>query len=417
MYQEANPSDIMVAVRFVGLSTLPWCLVCSAFIRRPFASQRKIVNSNIQSPFPLLGIDEHYSEFSGDAFQQIPTQTEIMGKPQLPNMDEIIKINNRLDKLERTIAAAAVSSPKLQTPASSSSATKNLMNSIAANAIELNSKTVEICSIISFFFIGSFIAASMFDKLWLGGGIIAAWWASETVNENSSAGQLTRRVGVQLAQLAIDVQEKYNQAMIFYKTGKLAYVSSKMWEKYDKRLQVTERVDMFKRLAMLRATEFNNYLGETKLTDQLHDLWRVVAAAPTEARRFDNRYKVSTYFTSSLSSVGKVGRRVGSTFTNLFSDMGGTADSYRALDSYNDQSENGSKLFSWLQPKRRGKAANAENGVLSRLGRALQGDSARRRIQRVRGGQVNPWDPFWRSLQRKDKGRGPRSAPYFSFIS
>jgi hypothetical protein len=36
----------------------------------------------------------------------------------------------------------------------------------------------------------------------------------------SSGGMLARRVGVQVAQLIRDLQEKYNQFVIFYRTGK-----------------------------------------------------------------------------------------------------------------------------------------------------------------------------------------------------
>ena len=38
---------------------------------------------------------------------------------------------------------------------------------------------------------------------------------------------MARRVGAQLAMSIKDLQEKYNQFVIFYCTGKLAYVSSK----------------------------------------------------------------------------------------------------------------------------------------------------------------------------------------------
>ena len=33
---------------------------------------------------------------------------------------------------------------------------------------------------------------------------------------------------------------RYNQAIIFYQTGKLAYHSSKIWEQYDVRFRITE---------------------------------------------------------------------------------------------------------------------------------------------------------------------------------
>ena len=43
-------------------------------------------------------------------------------------------------------------------------------------------------------------------------------------------GAMARRVGAQVAMSIKDLQEKYNQFVIFYRTGKLAYVSSKVWD-------------------------------------------------------------------------------------------------------------------------------------------------------------------------------------------
>jgi hypothetical protein len=43
-----------------------------------------------------------------------------------------------------------------------------------------------------------------------------------------------------LALLHIYLFVRYNQAIIFYQTGKLAYHSSKIWEQYDVRFRITE---------------------------------------------------------------------------------------------------------------------------------------------------------------------------------
>ena len=53
--------------------------------------------------------------------------------------------------------------------------------------------------------------------------------------------QVARRGGVSLAQLIRDFQEKYNQFVIFYQTGKLAYHSSKIWEQWDGQFSITQR--------------------------------------------------------------------------------------------------------------------------------------------------------------------------------
>ena len=45
-----------------------------------------------------------------------------------------------------------------------------------------------------------------------------------------AGGAMARRVGALVAMSIKDLQEKYNQFIIFYRTGKLAYVSSKIWD-------------------------------------------------------------------------------------------------------------------------------------------------------------------------------------------
>ena len=88
-------------------------------------------------------------------------------------------------------------------------------------------------------------------------------------------GAFARKVGSQLALLIRDLQEKYNQAVIFYRTGKLAYMSSKVWEQYDKQLFITERLNTWRQLAVERAASFNSSIEGIKVYDQLADLWKV----------------------------------------------------------------------------------------------------------------------------------------------
>ena len=64
---------------------------------------------------------------------------------------------------------------------------------------------------------------------------------------------VARRVGVQVAAVIRDIQEKYNQFVVFYQTGKLAYYSSKIWEQYDTQFAITQRTEEMKRRAMKRA--------------------------------------------------------------------------------------------------------------------------------------------------------------------
>jgi len=130
---------------------------------------------------------------------------------------------------------------------------------------------------------GTLVGASMLDRLWLLGGLLMAWWASGAVHRDTRGGTLVvtllvashplpnlltlpcllvssflsgmvaRRVGVQVAAVIRDIQEKYNQFVIFYQTGKLAYYSSKIWEQYDTQFAITQRTEEMKRRAMKRA--------------------------------------------------------------------------------------------------------------------------------------------------------------------
>ena len=69
------------------------------------------------------------------------------------------------------------------------------------------------------FVLGVLVGASLLDRLWLLGGISAAWWASGAVGRNSRGGAFARRVGAEVGAKLRDLQEKYRQAVIFYRTG------------------------------------------------------------------------------------------------------------------------------------------------------------------------------------------------------
>ncbi|KAJ1409263.1 hypothetical protein B484DRAFT_423373 [Ochromonadaceae sp. CCMP2298] len=166
------------------------------------------------------------------------------------------------------------------------------MDALSRGQLQMTPRTVELCAMFSFFLIGIIIGASLLDRLWLLGGITGAWWASGAVTRNTRGGALARRVGAQVAQYIRDLQEKYNQAIIFYQTGKMAYVSSKTWEKYDAQFQITQR-----------ASGFNSNLEEAGFYQQFGDVWRVIVTAPREAQKLDSRFQVTT-------SVGNFARGV-----------------------------------------------------------------------------------------------------------
>lgn len=121
-----------------------------------------------------------------------------------------------------------------------------------------------------------------------------AYWAAGAVHRDTRGGMIARKVGVQLARIVRDLQEKYTQLVVFYRTGKLAYVSLGAWESIDSKFAVTSKVNELKRLAMLRATEFNTAFKDTKVSDQFADLLKVIGKAPREARRIDKKYGVTS---------------------------------------------------------------------------------------------------------------------------
>jgi len=207
---------------------------------------------------------------------------------------EVISLKQRVDKLEKTVATNNPSG-------TAKTAVSSFIDSLSANTIPMSARTIEICSIIAFFFIGVIIGASLIDRLWLIGGVTFSSWAAGAVHRDTGGGAFARKVGSQLALLIRDLQEKYNQAVIFYRTGKLAYMTSKVWEQYDKQLSITERLNTWRQLAIQRAASFNSSIEGIKINDQLADLWKVMQAAPINAKSFDRRYRL----TSTLSNWGQ----------------------------------------------------------------------------------------------------------------
>ena len=55
-----------------------------------------------------------------------------------------------------------------------------------------------------------------------------------TIHIDTRGGQLCRKVGVTLAQLIRELQEKYRQVRVFYRTGRLAFEAQRVWDSYDK---------------------------------------------------------------------------------------------------------------------------------------------------------------------------------------
>eukprot|EP00981_Chlorochromonas_danica_P013339 scaffold6187_cov168-Ochromonas_danica.AAC.3 len=217
---------------------------------------------------------------------------------------EINSLRIRMERLEKTLsslssASSSSSSSSTGISKGANTAVGHFMDAISAGTITFNAKTVEICAIIAFFSIGVVMGYSLLDRLWFIGGVLGAWWASGAVHRNTRSGKIARRIGGLLARQVMDLQEKYNQAIIFYRTGKLAYVTSKVWESYDERFLITHKMNEFKRLAMTRAIGFN--ATSWGLSEQLHDAWQAMLSVPDSAKQWDRKYHIS----QSIQNAGK----------------------------------------------------------------------------------------------------------------
>jgi hypothetical protein len=112
---------------------------------------------------------------------------------------ELAALRARLDQVEKTGSAGGKSKTTIS----------NFVDSLQANTMAMNARTVELCSVAAFFIAGTVVGASLLDRLWLLGGLFAAWWASGAVHRDTRGGAVARRAGVTVAQLIRDVQERY----------------------------------------------------------------------------------------------------------------------------------------------------------------------------------------------------------------
>ena len=225
--------------------------------------------------------------------------------------EEISQLKKRVNSMEKSILSGK---PYQGKNPSTKSAAGKWVDGVTTQTIPMSRRTIQICSIISFAFIGMIVGASLLDRLWLLGGVAGSYWASDAVSSDTKWGSLARYVGSQFAQTVIDIQEKHNQAIIFYRTGKLAYVSSKTWDEYDSKFQITKRLDELKKRAKKRAAKFNTVVAESDLNDKIKDMWDVILRAPTQARYLDEEYGISTKM--SIFIRGLAGE-----FTDLVDDV------------------------------------------------------------------------------------------------
>lgn len=413
-------------------------------------------NSNINffSTFYQLrsvGVDQakNISTVTGDS--KVVNSNKIIAQKDA----ELNELKLRLDKLEKSLATLTTGYQQGSGSttggggggvglSSTKSSVADWMGAFNRGQLPMSPKTVERCSIVCFFVIGILIGASLLDRLWLLGGIMTAWWASDAVHRNTRSGNFVRRCGAQLAQFIRDWQEKYNQAVIFYQTGKLAYVSSKTWEKYDQQFAITQRANTLKKLAIQRASAFNStMLGSSReLYEQMSDVWNVIMMAPSNAVKLDREYQltssisayaVSTYY----NTLGWIKAAVSDDNSNTRrSDnrnaMGGVpwplSSMFPRLGSSGTYRYNGGVSYRVKYLQSMGQAKPPRVGVLRKLFRRVSSlglylytwlwvdeDAAGQR-QTIRGRPINPWSlPFWGSQSQSSKDKRKSDKKYLFF--
>lgn len=310
----------------------------------------------------------------------------------------------------------------------------SIIDSLSFNTISLNAKTVEVCATASFFIIGSILGASLLDRLWLVGGIALAYWASGAVYRDTRGGSMARRIGVQVAQFVKDLQEKYNQAIIFYKTGKLGFYSMGIWDRYDSQFGITQKFDTYKKLAMKRSIDFNTAFKDARVSDQINDLWRVIQQAPVQAKQYDREYKISSSVKSAAKGVLSTAKgyvstakqgikswiprssndRPSSSYSRGSGSVNGNGNSdsiLKALFSNGDNNDgsNGDDDARGIFSFRMNRSAVSRKKVnvfdiINDIGDAIRLND-KDRYSNYRGRNINPWAPFYSSKQSVEKRR------------
>ena len=271
-------------------------------------------------------------------------------KRQVQNMEKILLSGNA----SNSASASAIRDAELQKQEKrverASSELDAFMTSLKMEKISLSKVNVQRCAVFASFVVGCAIMASVYHRLWLLGGIIAAWWSADAVHRDNRVGQLVRRVGVQLTQFIRDRQEQWNYVVIYYETGRLAYASRKRWEKIDKKYNIDERFTAFKKLAMKRASQLNSEAG---LRATLNDLWDSTREVRENVNKLDKKYSLSK---------------------NI-------RDFTRGLYLITNQS-----VGSWLDEVRR---------VGSSVSGGKIGAPVKKGPRYSSGAQINPWFPTW----------------------
>jgi hypothetical protein len=205
---------------------------------------------------------------------------------------EVATLKGRVAILEKSVGLSGSSK--------STSGGSHLLDGLSSN-FRISARNVERCGTVSFFLIGTVVGASLLDRLWLIGGAVGAFWAHSVNKSDSKSGELVRKTGAQLALGVKEVLDMYNQFVIFYKTGKLGYRWSQVWDKWDSQYDITNKLNRWKRRVVERSTKF----GESQTADQFKDFWNAVVAAPNTAKNINQQYGVTSNMGQFFSEVGR----------------------------------------------------------------------------------------------------------------
>ena len=196
--------------------------------------------------------------------RQQPVSTVVDAK------EELEQLKARLGKLEQQWAQAVlVADTDNEQNSSGAEYMPALVLPSKATTLVTSARAMEVCASVAFFCIGCVLGASLFDRLALVGGSAAAWWATGAVTRDTRGGALCRRLGRQLATVLGQLVAKWEEAVVFYKTGQLAFVGKAQYEKMDRRFGVEKKMLEFKKLGMARVAELGQ--REIRLRDKLQD--------------------------------------------------------------------------------------------------------------------------------------------------
>ena len=320
---------------------------------------------------------------------------------------ELIQMRDRLEKLEKGLNKGNSLNLGIGTLNSGNTlgAVNNLIDSFSFNTLELNAKTIEICATLSFFVIGVILGASLLDRLWLIGGIVMSYWANGAVYKDTRMGAIARKIGVQFAQIIKDLQEKYNQTIIFYRTGKLGYHTMGIWERYDNRFAVSKRMEALKKITMKRASDFNSLFSDSKVTTRWKDIYQVILDVPTEAKKYDSKFGITTKVNTFLKSIYTSSK-------SGLKELIGRGSTEQVNENNNQASSNESKvslpkiksLAKLSKPKQVVTSSNILSNIRNFASHYLTGIDVIKGSNNIyqpklKGRCINPWSPVFSKTQ------------------